>query len=57
MKPANQSQTCPLLPKTVPDTFLPVLYCGYMEIKLNLAPPVDRADDVSNPISLESTHA
>jgi hypothetical protein len=36
---------------------VPVLYCGYMEMKLNLAPPEDRADDVSNPISLESAHA
>ncbi|MFO0903736.1 MAG: efflux RND transporter permease subunit [Pirellulales bacterium] len=36
---------------------VPVLYCGYMEMKLNLSPREDRADDVSNPLSLESVHA
>lgn len=36
---------------------VPVLYCGYMEMKLNLAPPEDQADEASNAISLETSHA
>lgn len=36
---------------------VPVLYCGYMEIKLNLAPLNDRADQVSNAITVENSYA
>lgn len=36
---------------------VPVLCCGYMEMKLNLAPPEDRADEATNPNFLESAHA
>lgn len=30
---------------------VPVLYCGYMEMKLNLAPPDDQSDEASNAAS------
>ncbi len=36
---------------------VPVLYCGYMEMKLNLASPEDRADPASNAITLETSPA
>jgi Cu(I)/Ag(I) efflux system membrane protein CusA/SilA len=36
---------------------VPVLYCGYMEMKLNLAVHNDRADQASSPITLENSGA
>jgi Cu(I)/Ag(I) efflux system membrane protein CusA/SilA len=36
---------------------VPVLYSGYMEMKLNLALPENRADDASNSNTLEAAHA
>jgi len=36
---------------------VPVLYCGYMEMKLSLAPRDDRTDEASNPVTLEAAHA
>ena len=36
---------------------VPVLYCGYMEMKLNLAPPEERTNEASDPITLETSHA
>jgi Cu(I)/Ag(I) efflux system membrane protein CusA/SilA len=36
---------------------VPVLYCGYMEMKLNLTPPEDGADAASNTITLETSLA
>lgn len=36
---------------------VPVLYCGYMEMKLNLAPPAGAPDEASHPFNLETAHA
>jgi hypothetical protein len=36
---------------------VPVLYCGYMEMKLKLATTEDQANEGSNVIALESAHA
>ncbi|MEX2174303.1 MAG: efflux RND transporter permease subunit, partial [Pirellulaceae bacterium] len=36
---------------------VPVLYCGYMEMKLNLAPPGDLANETHNPVSVETANA
>jgi Cu(I)/Ag(I) efflux system membrane protein CusA/SilA len=36
---------------------VPVLYCGYMEMKLNLAAPEDQAEEASHATTLETTIA
>jgi Cu(I)/Ag(I) efflux system membrane protein CusA/SilA len=36
---------------------VPVLYCGYREMKLNLAPSKDLADQASNAITAKNSYA